>query len=71
MKHTVLTASRARGLGADLTLMGALCEYAKRTSVKSLWARVSTDNPDAAEFHERTDFSRIAVLPEVSYEFTI
>ena len=71
MEHTVLTASRARGFGAGLALMDALCEHAKCTSVKSFCARVSADNPDAVEFHERTDFSRIAVLPEVSYEFIV
>jgi len=49
--------------------MSALCDHAKSTGVKSLWAWVSADNPDAAEFHERIGFSRIAVLPEVGYKF--
>ena len=71
MEHTVLTASRDRGFGDGLALMDALCEHAKCTSVKSLWARVSADNPDAVESHERTDFSRVAVLPEVNYELNI
>lgn len=69
MEHTILTAPRARRLGVGLTLMSALCDHAKSTGVKSLWACVSADNPAAAEFHERIGFSRIAVLPEVGYKF--
>ena len=69
MEHTVLTASRARGLGIGRILMSALFDHAKSTGVKSLWACVSADNLAAAEFHERIGFLRIAILPKVGYKF--
>ena len=69
MEYTVLTSSLAGGLGICRAVFDMLYENAKRSGVNLLWADVSADNPDAAFFPARLGVSRIAVLPEVGYDF--
>jgi predicted GNAT superfamily acetyltransferase len=69
MEYKVLTSSFAGGLGIHRTVFDMLYENAKRSGVNLLWADVSADNPDAAVFPARLGVSRIAVLPEVGYDF--
>ena len=69
MEYTVLTSLLAGGLGIRRAVFDMLYENAKRSGVNLLWADVSADNPDAAVFPTGLGVSRIAVLPEVGYNF--
>ena len=69
MEYTVLTSLLAGGLGIRRAVFDMLYENAKRSGVNLLWADGSADNPDDAVFPGRLGVSRIAVLPEVGYNF--
>ena len=69
MEYTVLTSSRAGGLGIGRAVFDTLYKNGKRSGVSLFWADVSTDNPDAAVFPGCLDVSRIVVLPEGGYDF--
>lgn len=68
-EHSINLAPQARGSGAGRALMNALERHAKRENIHSLWAGISSENPDGVIFHERIGFKHIARLPEVGFKF--
>lgn len=64
-EHSIQFPAKARGLGMGRTLMRKLEQAAIDEKVHSLWAGISSANPDGVAFHRRIGFNEIARLPEV------
>ena len=71
MEHTILLAPAARGKGAGRKLMAAAEARAREAKIGSLWAGVSSENPEGVAFHARMGFEEVARLPKVGYKFGI
>jgi phosphinothricin acetyltransferase len=69
MEHTVLLAPEGRGRGLGRALMAAVEEDARAKGKHSLFAGVSSANPEGRAFHAALGFEEVAVLPEVGWKW--
>lgn len=69
MEHTILLAPGARGQGRGRALMAALEDDARAKKVHSIFAGVSSANPEGRAFHAALGFREVAVLPEVGWKW--
>jgi len=69
VEHTIVLGDGARGQGIGVQLMAAITQHAKAAGMHSMWAGVSSGNPDAVGFHARLGFEYVATLPEVGRKF--
>lgn len=70
MEHSIMLGQTARGQGVGRALLVKLEDHARSQKIHSLIAGISCENPDAAAFHHRCGFTKIAILPEVGYKFS-
>lgn len=68
-EHSINLSPDARGKGAGRALMQALEAHASANEIHSLWAGISSENPQGIAFHSKIGFSKIAQLPEVGFKF--
>lgn len=69
MEHTVILAPGARGTGVGRALMKAVEDHARAAGAHTIFAGVSSGNPDGIAFHERLGYRQVAVLREVGWKF--
>ena len=67
--HTIPLAPDARGKGFGRGLMEAVEDHARDAGVHTIWAGISSENPDGKAFHAALGYEEIAVLPEVGRKF--
>ena len=69
MEHTIHLDPAARGLGLGRALMKAVEADAAKNGVHSLFAGVSSANPDGVAFHAALGFEHVATLNEVGFKW--
>lgn len=69
MEHTIILAPVASGKGVGRALMAHMENHARAGGAHTLFAGVSSGNPDGAAFHARIGFKEIARIPEVGRKF--
>jgi L-amino acid N-acyltransferase len=69
MEHTVILAPQARGRGIGRALMAALEDHARAGGVHSMFAGVSSGNPEGRAFHARIGYAEVATLRAVGWKF--
>lgn len=69
MEHSIILDPSAHRKGFGRALMRAAETHARAAGVGSLWAGVSSLNPDGRAFHARVGFEEIATLPKVGFKF--
>ena len=69
MEHTIILAAEVKGRGVGRALMAHLEGHARAGGAHTLFAGVSSGNPDGVAFHERIGFQTIARIPEVGRKF--
>ncbi len=69
MEHTVMLSPDARGRGAGRALMNAIEDHARAAEIGSLWAGISSENPEGISFHLDLGFEEVARLPKVGFKF--
>lgn len=69
MEHTVVLAPFARGLGLGRALMASVEDHARIGGAHSIFAAVSSSNPDGVAFHAALGYAEVAVLPQVGWKF--
>lgn len=68
MEHTILLDPGARRQGAGRGLMATIEAHARKGGAGSLWAGVSSGNPEGRAFHAALGYREVAVLPEVGWK---
>ena len=68
MEHTIMLDKAAVGFGAGRKLMEALLAQATSAGVHSMFAGVSSANPDGAAFHRALGFEDRGILPKVGHK---
>lgn len=69
MEHTVILAPGGQGSGLGRALMAAIEDHARAAGAHSIFAGVSSGNPDGVAFHARLGYAAVAVLPDVGWKF--
>lgn len=69
MEHTVMLAPKAQGQGLGRALMAALEDHARGAGGHSMFAGVSSGNPDGVAFHARLGYVQVALLQAVGRKF--
>lgn len=69
MEHTIVLTPEAQGRGVGRTLMTAIENHARAAGTGSMWAGISSENPNAVRFHSRLGYEEIATLPAVGFKF--
>lgn len=68
-EHTILLDPAARGEGLGRGLMQALEGHAARAGMHTIFAGVSSGNPDGVAFHAALGYREVAVLREVGWKW--
>jgi len=69
MEHTVMLAPGAQGRGLGRALMTGVEDHARVGGAFSIFAGVSSGNPDGIAFHARLGYAEVAVLRQVGWKF--
>ena len=69
MEHTIILAPNAHGQGLGRGLMTCLEDHARGNGVHSMFAGVSSGNPDGIAFHAALGYKAVVTLSEVGYKF--
>jgi len=69
MEHTIMLSPDAKGRGAGRALMRVVEIHAEKAGVGSLWAGISSENPEGISFHRSIGFEEVAHLPKVGFKF--
>lgn len=69
MEHTVILAPGRRGQGIGAALMAEVEGHAAAAGAHSIFAGVSSGNPEGRSFHARMGYAEVAVLREVGFKF--
>ncbi len=69
MEHSIYLRSEARGSGLGRALMQAVTSDAAERGAHSLFAGVSSANPDGVSFHAAMGFELVATLQEVGFKW--
>jgi len=69
MEHTIILSPEAKGKGVGRALMTHLENHARTSGAHTLFAGVSSGNPDGVAFHEKIGFTVVARIPEVGRKF--
>ena len=69
MEHTIILSPEAKGKGVGRALMTHLENHARAGGAHTLFAGVSSGNPDGVAFHEKIGFTVVARIPEVGRKF--
>lgn len=69
MEHTIILSHEAKGKGVGRALMTHLENHARAGGAHTLFAGVSSGNPDGVAFHEKIGFTVVARIPEVGRKF--
>lgn len=69
MEHTVILDKSAYGTGLGRALMRDIEDIARSRDVHSMFAGVSSRNPDGIAFHAAVGYTEVARLKEVGYKF--
>ena len=69
MEHTIVLAPIAQGRGHGRALMTALEDHARARGVHSMFAGVSSGNPDGIAFHSALGYQEVSVLRQVGRKF--
>ena len=69
MEHTVILSADARGRGVGRALMTVVEDHARAGGAHSMFAGVSSENPDGVAFHKTLGYHQVAVLAQVGRKF--
>ncbi|MDJ0626646.1 MAG: GNAT family N-acetyltransferase [Rhodobacter sp.] len=69
MEHTVILAPDHRGRGIGRTLVSAVEDHARAGGAHSMFAGVSSGNPDGVAFHGALGYVEVARLRQVGWKF--
>ncbi len=69
MEHTVILPPPARGRGIGRALMTAIEDHARAAGAHSIFAGVSSGNPDGVAFHAALGYVHAATLRQVGWKF--
>lgn len=69
MEHTIILAPKAHGRGLGRRLMQVLEDHARSAGAHSMFAGVSSGNPDGVAFHAALGYAEIVTLKQVGYKF--
>ncbi len=69
MEHTVILPPEARGRGHGRALLAAIEEHARAGGAHSIFAGVSSANPQGVAFHERLGYAHAGTLRQVGWKF--
>jgi phosphinothricin acetyltransferase len=69
MEHTILLGDAARGKGLGRALMTAIEDHARAGGAHSIFAGVSSGNPDGRAFHAAMGYSEVVTLREVGFKW--
>ena len=69
MEHTVLLDPDARGRGAGRALLDAIEDHARAAGAGSIFAGVSSGNPEGRAFHAALGYRDVAHIPGVGWKW--
>lgn len=69
VEHTIMLHADGHGKGGGRALMMALCDHARASGMRSMFAGCSAENSGAVGFHAKLGFQEVATLPEVGFKF--
>lgn len=68
LEHTVLLANGAKRRGIGRVLVGAILDHARARGGHSVFAGISSGNPEARAFHAAMGFREECILAEVGWK---
>lgn len=69
LEHTLILPPEARGRGHGRALLAAIEEHARAGGAHSIFAGVSSANPQGVVFHERLGYAHAGTLRQVGWKF--
>lgn len=69
MEHTILLDPSAKGRGMGRALMSAVEDHARSGGAHSIFAGVSSGNPDGRAFHRALGYTEVVTLREVGFKW--
>lgn len=69
MEHTILLDPSAKGRGIGRALMSTVEDHARSGGAHSIFAGVSSGNPDGRAFHRALGYDEVVTLREVGFKW--